>query len=644
MTKEEALQDFLKSFRLALKSASLYPREHPAFKKSIQDLKGKRDILLKFAPGLKIAFTPRSVVADGKTWEKDKLWEELAHFFHIRLIMSFEARENATIDDWQAFIGLLSFTPQEIAKAGGIRHLLQRERLVPFAVEELDYSELLAAEGYEIKDVWTYLLSESVRAQDPQKIRQVAASFPRVIGEINLAKILENSEQREDFNRFFACLKTEAEEEFQKCALETVKKVLREMSVTEEDKLRELKDIAAGARDQDLASLLLREMASGGRFDAMSLDIFFRLLGPEKCRRVAGCLEEEARRNPALLEQSPHFKERVEGFLAGSLPPSLSPYYREALSGLLREISAHKKPALDRELPRRNYRSMLLNLLAAEPRKEATSGLLAAILGEWESIIQDKDFEFLKSLFELLEKKADALSADPLFGKIRAELTDFIEKSILKGEDRAELNYFVQRLPRSALGFNYYLETIFGEKKVTPTILRTFFQLFSDSIFYFNLNLEQKKSDRHFLEKMAESLAEVDSPLSLATLKNIFGLGDRLIKLKSLRAMRHLSTCDEHFLLRLLRKGDFSQKREALKILKKEEESKKKALKMFFLIHSPFGLRNRTLLEHLRIAADLELREAAKHIARLGQRKFFWNRKLRREAAGLLEKWGLGQA
>lgn len=643
MIKEEALQDFLRSFRLALKSASLYPREHPAFKKSIQNLKEKRDILLKFVPGLKIGFTPRSVVTDDKTWEKDKLWEELAHYFHIRRIMSLEARENATIDDWQAFIGLLSLTPQEIARAGGIRHLLERERIVPFAVEELDYSELLASEGVEIKDVWAYLLSESVKERDPQKIRQVAASFPRVIGEINLARILENREQREDFGLFFACLKSEAEEEFQKCAVETVKKIIRERSITDEAQLRELRNIAAGARDQHLASLLLREMAFGGRFDATSLDIFFRLLGPEKCRRVAGGLEEEARRNPALLEQSPHLKERVEGFLAGSLPPSLSPYYREALSGLLHEISAHKKPALDRDLLRRNYRSMLLNVLVAEPRKEAASGLLVAILGEWESIIQDKDLEFLKSLFESLEKKADALSAEPIFGKIRAQLTDFIEKSILKGEDRLEINYFIQRLPRSALGVNYYLETIFGENKATPTVLRMFFHLFSDSIFYFNLNLDQKKSDRSFLERMTESLAEVDSPLSLATLKNIFGLGDHLVKLKSLRAMRHLSTLDEQFLLSLLRKGDFSQKKEVLIILKRGEGTPKKALALFFFIRSPFGLRNRTLLEHLRIAEDLELREAAEHIVKLSQRKFFWNKSLRRKAAGLLEKWSLGQ-
>jgi hypothetical protein len=405
-----------------------------------------------------------------------------------------------------------------------------------------------------------------------------------------------------------------------------------------------LRGIAAGARDQDLASLLLREMASGGQFDTASLDIFSRLLGSEKCLRVAGCLKEEACRNAALLEQSPHFRKRIEEFMAGGWSASLPLSFREAFSGVLREISARKKPFLDRELLCRNYRSMLLNVLASDPRKEAASGLLAAVLEEWESITRDRDLEFLKSLFELLEKKADTLSAESLFGKIRADLTDFIEKSVLKGEDSPELTYFVKRLPRSALGVNYYLETIFEENKVTPTILRTFFQLFSDGIFYFNLSLEQRKSDRRFLERMAETLAEVDSPLSLATLKNIFGLGDRLIKLKSLRAMRHLSACDEDFLFAVLRKGDFSQKKEALIILKKEEGSRKKALKMFFLKPSPFGLRNRVLLEHLRIAADLELREAAEHIARLSQRRFFWNRTLRRKATGLLEKWSLGQA
>lgn len=644
MINEEALQDFLRSLRLAIKSASLYPPEHPAFRKNAEQLKEKADILLQSHPALKIGFTPHSLVVDGKTWEKDKIWEELAFLFHARLILNLEIKPGISADDWLKLTQLLSLTPREIVRAGGIRFLLAKEKIPAFSIEELDYSELLSAEGVEIKDIWRHLLSEVVHDPSQQKIRRAAEIFPRVLAQLNIKELLAKRDPGEGVGHFLSLLKEKNETEFLACAVTMIRKILKEKLVPSEDEQDQLSGIIAQLEDQDLARLLLDEMSRAERFEASTAEIFFRLVGSERAKRIARGFEEEALRKSTELSESVRFKEVIQAILAAPPPfsPTLSPF-REVLTQVLDQIFIRKRPGLDRGHLSLSYRSMLLNILGGEASQEAVSLSLAAILEEWEKISQDNDFAFLRLLFETLEKKADTLAEDPLFSKIRAELADLIEKSILAGEVRPELEYLLSWLPRSRLGVNYYLATIFDEHKITPAILRTFFHLFADEIFYFYLSLDQNKSNRRFLLRMIASLAEVDSPLSLATLKHIFSFGDSFLRVKSLEAMGRLSTYDEKFLYPLLRQADLPQKKKALLILKREPETRQKALRILLLRPSPFGLRNRMLLHHLRVIEDLDLREAAEHIARLGQRRFFWNKKLRREAGNLLRKWSLGQ-
>jgi len=644
----EALQDFLRSLRLALKTSSLYPPEHPAFKKSAAELKEKADILLGSLPSLKIRFTPHALVVDGKTWEKDRVWEELAYFFHVRLILNLDIKPGVSVEDWLRFIRLLSRSPRDIARGGGIRCLLEKEKIAPFHVEELDYSELLSAEGMEIKDVWMYLLSDALREPTPQKIRRAAMIFPRALVQLNLNEFLADRDQVADLGRFFSLLREEEEEKLDACGEVVVKKILREEVLPTEGQLAGLSEVFARMKDQHLARLLLEAMAQAERFQPSSLGLFWRLLGEERCPGVARSFEEEAFKDILELSESSLFEVRLRAFLEANPPtsppsPIISPF-REAFSAVLDQISRRERPSIDPALLSSSFRFMLLNILAGQASREGISACLAALHEEWKKIAFEKDFVFLEALYETLEKKAEALAEQPLFRRIREELADYIEKSLLSGEVRPELEHLLRRLPSSRLGLNYYLTAIFEERIVTPAILRTFFHLFANDIFYFNLNLDQEKSNRRFLEKLTACLAEVDSPLSLATLKHIYSLGDDHIKVRALEAMERLSACDENFLLALLRKADFALKRRALVILHKDPGAREKALRILFHRPWPFGIKNRTLLQHLRIVEELDLREAAGHVVRLERRRFFWNRRLRREAGNLLRKWSFGQA
>lgn len=647
MINEEALHDFFRSLRLALKTAFLYPVEHPAFKKSAAGLKEKADILLGSAPSLKIGFTPRALVVEGNAWEKDRIWEELAHFFHVRLVLNLEIKPDVSVEDWLHFIRLVSRSPRDIARDGGIRFLLEKDRVRPFLIEELDYSELLSAEGVEIRDIWMYLLSDALREPTAQKISRAAEIFPRLLGHVTLSELLADRDRATDMERFFSLLKAEEEEKFEACGEAVVRKIFGEKLTLEEGQLDGLSKIFDRLEDQSLARILLEEMTQAERFEPSSLSLFLRLLGDEKCRRIARSFEEEALQGLVELSESSRLRERLQAFLSVPPPPShptvVSPF-QEAFSAVFDQISRRQRPTIDSALLSSSFRFMLLNILAVQASREGASSCLAALDDEWGKIVSEKDFAFLEALYETLEKKAEVLAEEPFFGKIREELTDFIEKSLLAGEVRPELEHLLKRLSSSRLGVNYYLIAIFEERIVTPAILRTFFHLFPSEIFYFNVNLDQKKSSQRFLEKLTACLAEVDSPLSLATLKHIYSLGDDHMKVKVLEAMGSLSASDENFLFPLLRKAHLAQKKRALIILQKDPVAREKALRILLLRRGPFGIKNKTLLQHLRMVEELDLREAVGHIARLERRRFFWNRRLRREAGNLLRKWSFGQS
>jgi hypothetical protein len=71
----------------------------------------------------------------------------------------------------------------------------------------------------------------------------------------------------------------------------------------------------------------------------------------------------------------------------------------------------------------------------------------------------------------------------------------------------------------------------------------------------------------------------------------------------------------------------------------KDKDLQKKALERLFNIQSPFGFRNKQLLEHTRIVAAKGLRDAEEYLKGLSRRKHFWNKKLREESLRILEKW-----
>lgn len=637
MSSDNAFKTLFASFKVALKNASFYQVEHPAFIASVEDLKKKIDSLLDIVSPIKIGFTPNSIFFDNTYWEEERTFKEIAKAFHFRKVKSLEISKGLTLQELVGFISIFQRPPTDIYREGGLQKMLADGNILHLSVDELDYSQLLLGEGEEVKDVWAYLLDDAIEKQDDQRLDQVAESFENIATQLDTEDFTENEELQVNVGKLMRYMKKTQDERFHSCAKVLVKSFVKNKKVPQESKMDKLRIVFADIGEEDFASALWEEIATDASFDSLSFSLFSKLTEKDKQERIAEKLNEEVRKDDTVIS-SAELRKKVKELLSGTSSPYVSEIYRETLNSLLRDISDQREMRLDREHLTKNFRYTLLNLFMQETDRETKKNLLARILEEWDDIKEAGDFEYLKNLASSLRKENGGISSETIAINTNKLIADLIEKAVLRGQTSPYFDLFLESIEQSSLGVNAYLQRVFSENKITPYILQFFFKFFSDSMVYFLINLEEKTGDQKFLERMIESLKLIDSPLSLAVMKAIFPLGNNFLKIRVLRAMQQLSTKDEEFLMPLLQKGSLALKKEALIILAKHEETRKQALDAIFSISSPYGLKNKLLRQHIQIVGEAAIKEARDHLFALSQKKDIWNRKLRKEAGKVLEK------
>ena len=318
-----------------------------------------------------------------------------------------------------------------------------------------------------------------------------------------------------------------------------------------------------------------------------------------------------------------------------------SEIYRQTLSNLLNEISFDQKLVLDHALLQRNYRFLLLTLLAQERETGTAAAVLKRVAEEWERIVQEADLEFLLAFQEVLEGRAADLAGEAGYEEALRSVAEHVEGCLLRGESGPQLDAFVERLGRSRYGREVYADTVLKDRVVSSSLLRALFRFFPDDIPAFQAAIRKRAVDAELLGRLAEALKLIDTPTSLETLEKVYQAGDAGVKLKALQAMENLREFDEAFLFPILEKKNEIIQAEALSLLMRTERTKHVAFTKLFGLASPYGLRNKTLLRNIGIVGRYGLREAAPYVAPLSERKDFWNRKVRHAAEALLEKWGL---
>jgi hypothetical protein len=642
-SKENTLHELFMAMKVSLKNAAMYNQDHPAFQKTVTDVKERIDALFEYMSPIEISFSPHALLVENKFWDEEKMYQELGRIFHFRKVKKFKVSRGVTLSELMVFMSHISLTPRDIFKKGGIEVILKDENISHITVEELDYSQLLKGEGEEVKDVWSYLLQEAVEQEDKEKLMEVAESFEKVIKDFEPGEFLEDKEFSENFIRFFDYLKVNEEKNYRKCAKNLVKTIVKKKEdIKDEERLKNIKAIITGLKEEDLATSLWDELIYDDSFDSLSFSIFSKLIERDKHEKVASSLTEIFKRDDTLRDD-PLAEEKIKELLSGTSSTMMSEIYRQTLTAFLKDISYETKLAFDHTLLQKNYRYILLDLLKKDKSLEQVKETMARIFGEWDTIKEQKDLQFIQYSLDVLNEKDDTILADTKIKLYISKMVGFVEHSILEGDLLLEFDYFIENLKESTLDVNTYLERIFTDGKISPYILKAFFKFFKEYLFYFNLNLDQNSKDTKFLEMMIKNLQEIDTPLSLITLKTIYPTASAATKFRVLRAMHKLTEIDEKFLFPIIKSEEPALKAEALILLMRGQRTRRIAFETLFQIPSPYGIKNKRLIEHIKIIEDKELKEAKVYLKEFSQRRGFWNRNLRKESSRILEKWDAEQ-
>jgi len=625
MEKNDSIKAFFKALKISLKNYSIYDKNHPAYIKSIQILKTELDRLFNFFDrSIQIGFSPDTVFFQKEPLKNEKLYTEVAQICHLRKLKTLEIKPAVTSEELDLFLSKLFLPRQDIFKSGGIKKLVEKERISNIKIQELDYSQLLKGEGEEIKDLWTYLLKEAAEEKNEQKMKYLSDNCESIYNKVSAEEILLDKELSESFKSFFSYLSKNKKKEYASFSKNLIKSALSSKQIPSKEKIDDLKHLIKDLNEKDLASTLWEEITSKDDFNEVNFQIFSGLVEEEKHHKIAESLSDVFKRS-ASDKRNEKTIQKIRNLLSCTSSTYMSEIYKKPLQTLLEDISAEKskKASFDESHLKKNYQLILLNLLEKEKDKKDSSRLLKTILDEWEYIT----------------RKRGVLSSLPDFEKLESAIMEFIEEMILKGELSLHFDYFIEHIGRSTKDENKYLEKIFTEEVITPYILKAFFRFFTDYLFYFNVNLEQRSGDDMLLQKITENLSLIDSQISLVTLKSIFKLGTNNIKVKALKAMRNLTEHDDKFLFPLLKKKNYDLKKEAFALLARNENSKYKALDLLFSFRSPLGIMNKRLYKHIRIVDELEAHSAREHLISLAGKKFIWNKNLRNQAQRVLRKW-----
>ncbi|MDP2922929.1 MAG: hypothetical protein Q8O30_04325 [Candidatus Omnitrophota bacterium] len=641
MNKEEVLEDFFKSLRTSITNSSIYFKEHPVFINSVENLKDKLYSVFNFICPLMIGIAPKSLLIEGKYLEKAKLYEELAEALHNRKIKNIEIKKGITTEELVKFLTTVSLPPKDILKNGGLTNLFKKANISHIWVEELDYSELLKGEGGVYKDLWLSLLQGALGKGDHKEIIEFADNFDKIASQLKAKDFLEDADVEKSIGDFLNYLKENDKDKFYRCRKQITKSFLVDKDSSAEQKFDKLSPFLKDLSEKEFSDILWEGIESDEHFDALSFQLFTKLITKEQHKAIASSLEDKIRGASGKKQK---LTRKANELFSASVDSAISEIYRHALSSFLQDSIQDEGFSFDRPLVYKNYRVALLNIFVIEDNEGKLRVIIEKILGVLDKINIDADAEYIKNLLAALEiRKKASTSSVALFEDLESRLNNIIEKALVDGEKSLDFEYFFDILKKSSLDSGYYMEKIFNENSANSYALKLFFKFFSKDLDIFYQNLKKRVGSIIFLKKILKSLSTVDSLATLDILKYIFSLSDNFAKVEVLKAMQNLSFLDSDFLFSLLLKGDFFLKKHALAILVKNTDTKEKAMQIILDITNHFGIRNRILTENMRAVEEINLKEASPYLLKLAKRRFFWNSSIRSLAQAILREWDDGK-
>lgn len=640
MEQRETFSDFLKNLRIVLNNAAAYPKTHPYFIKSVEAFKQKIDPLFSIANPIRINIGPDFILIGEIKWEKEAFFVDLAHMLHVRKIKSIELAQGLSLDALVNLMGAIAMPTRELIRAGGVQALLKDIDAAGVSVEEVDYSLLLGIEGEESKDVWVYLFGDVVDKQNNAKIDEFADNFEKIVRKFNSQELLQDKDLKKNMHGFLVYLKGYQKEKFHKCAGELFRSAIGSKDITEIGNIDQVKALFNDFSDEDFAGMLWDGVSGENNFDILSLQLFSRLTGEDRQKKIASLFLDHARQKPAGPQQDAKMARKIQDLLSVSSDKVISEVYRSTLSILLKDLSLSKGMTFDRALLRTNYRFMLLNMLDLEADKEGLELVCKRLDLELPEVTKEGDFNYLESLLCVLRRrlKEGAIRGDSLVN-MDNQVSKFIEGVIWEGKVTPEVIRIIDYLKGSSLKAEVYLDRMFLDNKISPQILALFFKFFPHSIPVFVQKLQAKYSDMEYLSRIIEYLGEINSAASMRVLEEIASFANEFIKIEAIRAMGASTTASPEYLLSLLDTGSVSLRKEALTVLVKNKSARQLAIDRLLDIPSPWGSKNSLLLENMEIIHAVKVREARERLTQLSRRHFFWNANVRRKANIIIREW-----
>lgn len=640
MDKQEALIEFLKGLRIAINNSQAYSRQHPYFLKSAQEFKKKIEGLFIFLSPIKVNISPEALFLDDKYWDKVVFSKELAQSLHQRKIKSIEFSPGLDVNELADFLSFISLQPREIFKNGGLSNLLKNTRGRHISVEELDYSGFLGDQGEEAKDIWLHLFKEAVEKEDKQKIDEFADNFFNGVKNLSVKTVIDDDNLRKGLGGFLHYLKDNHKDKFTQCASEFSRLILSSASNISGDNVDKLKEVFKDFDGNDFADALLSQASDKKSMDALNIGLFSQLAGKERADKLASSLVDQVG-SKAALKNNPALLKKINDLLSVADSTDISPTYRNALFSLVKNISFKDSLFIDWGQLQFDYRRIILNLLFLEKERKGLDLVLERLNKDWPVITQDKDYGFLRSLSDILRtKNKDGDLASEALEDIEKQIAEFVENNVWsRSLLHTDLIYLADNLKKSCTSADFYLNKIFREKKVTFYGLKLFLRFFPDGLENFYKRIEEMRFDLELLSRIIGVIAKINLRVSLTVLKEIFYFGNELIKVEVLKAMQVSPEVDTEFIFPLLEVKSVALRKEALRILLRNNITKQKSIDMLLGIPSPWGSKNYLILENLRIIEALDLKDARDYVIYFSKKRFFWNRELRKKALGVLEGW-----
>jgi len=561
MNKEEIIEDFFRGLRVALTNAFSYPKDHPYFIKSVENFKVKLETLLAIFNPFKIGVTSSGLIVDGKNLSKTGLYDELARLLHQRKIKSIEIKGGLGLQELVQFLSVISLPQKEIFKCGGLSAILEKERLVHFTIQELDYSAFLRGEGQECTDVWGYMLKDALYSDDTAKINQFADSFGSFIKRVSEKDLFDTNGISTEVNEFLISLRGKNKEKFDKCLNDVFLWLLRNKKTLSQDKLVKIKPAFNDLSQDEFTTLLKEGFLQEDNFDSLSLQLFSKISEQGAPADITKNFFNKMDEMPGLKD-NPNSVKKIRNILSSSQDDPMSAVYRNTLDSLVKNISFSGKLSFDHETLKENYRYIVLGIFATDQNQEILEMTAAILEQELAGIFKDNDAGFLKELWGLLNKrKGEEI-------KVCADLekffSSFVEDIVLNDGLSPEQEFLLGAVSSASKEMNLYLDKIFAAERMNKQALALFLRLFQPSLDDFYARLDQKIQDIEFLASLAEALSQIEAPATLNILEYIYSGANELVKIESLKAMRKLKKVDAAFLMRQLNTASSSLKGQLL--------------------------------------------------------------------------------